>query len=154
MKKVLWIVVLIGVGLAGWAIWANWSDWSEYLPTPSASVSPSPTAKTPAKVTKSPTVPTSNTIGYDAALKKYVGLIVQFDARCQAIPSRITVKNGTSVMFDNRSGDARWFSLNGIGYYLKGYDFTILPMSSSVLPQTVTIDCGSAQNVGQIVIQR
>ncbi len=93
-------------------------------------------------------------LSYTQAVKEYQGRIVQFDAMCQAHPNNFTVKNGTAVMFDNRSGDGRWFSLNNFGYYLKGYGFTVITLSSRKLPLTVVVDCGSAQNVAQILIQK
>ncbi len=91
---------------------------------------------------------------YGDALKQYSGRVIQFDASCQAHPNSITVKNGTAIMFDNRSGDARWFTLNGFGYHLDGYGYTVVTVSSKKLPATVLVDCGGAQNVGQILVQK
>ncbi len=91
---------------------------------------------------------------YENALQQFAGRVVQFDELCQAHPANMTVKNGTAVMFDNRSGDARWFTLNGSGYHLKGYSYTVVTLSGKKLPLNLVIDCGSAKNVGQILIQR
>ncbi len=91
---------------------------------------------------------------YNQLLKDFIGRRVQFDARCQAIPSDLTYKNGTQVMFDNRSGDARWISVGGAEYYLSGYGYKILTLSSKSLPKDLYINCGSAVNVGQILLQR
>ena len=103
---------------------------------------------------KSGATGSSGKLTYDQAVKQFEGRRVQFDAMCQAIPNNFTVKNGTQIMLDNRSGDARWVSLNNFGYHLSGYGFTIVTMSSKNLPLNVLIDCGSAQNVGQILIQK
>ena len=91
---------------------------------------------------------------YEDVVKEFGGRRIQFDAMCQAIPNSFTVKSGTQVMFDNRSGDARWFTLNGFGYHLNGYSFTTVTLSSKKLPLNVVIDCGSAQNVAQILLQK
>lgn len=91
---------------------------------------------------------------YDQILKEYDGRQIQFDERCQAIPNNLTYKNGTQVMFDNRSGDARWISVGGAEYYLSGYGYKILTLSSKTLPKTLYLNCGSAVNVGQILLQR
>ena len=91
---------------------------------------------------------------YNQLVKDFNGRRIQFDARCQAIPSNVTYKNGTQVMFDNRSGDARWISVGGAEYYLSGYGYKILTLSSKTLPKTLYLNCGSAVNVGQILIQR
>ncbi|MDO8495999.1 MAG: hypothetical protein Q7S43_00920 [bacterium] len=91
---------------------------------------------------------------YNQLLKDFTGRRVQFDARCQAIPNDLTYKNGTQIMFDNRSGDARWISVGGAEYYLSGYGYKILTLSSKSLPKNLYINCGSAVNVGQILLQR
>lgn len=109
-------------------------------------LSPSPSASSRKPATQAPT------ISYDAALKTYGGNRIQFDEFCQATPNAIIVKSGASVMFDNRSGDARWFSLDGTGYYVAGYGFRIIPMAPKSIPHTTTIGCGSATSVGKITI--
>ena len=102
------------------------------------------------------TTPTSTTDPrrvYEEALVTYAGRIIQFDAGCQASPRSMTLNNGTSVMFDNRSGDARWISLDGTGYNIAGYGYKIIPVRASTTPYTVKINCGSAVNVGSILLQ-
>ena len=113
-----------------------------------ASLSPSPTVVASPKATANPI------LTYQEAIKKYEGTRIQFDARCQATPNQITVKNGAAVMLDNRSGDARNFSVGATKYVLAGYGFRIITASSKTLPATLVIDCGSAQNVGRILVQK
>lgn len=161
MKKTyVWAIIgVVIVALGAWAVMTNKSSDSNpnASPTPQASGSPkaNPSA-TPVKTTstapKPSTVPSN--LSYGEAIKVYAGVRIQFNAQCQATPNSFTIKNGQSVMFDNRSGDARWFSLNGTGYYLAGYGFRVLPISSKTLPSTVTVDCGSAQNVAKIEVQK
>ncbi len=122
-------------------------------PEASASVSATPVASaTPTPRSGATTAP--KTLTYQEALNKYSGTRIQFDARCQAIPNQLVVKTGTAVMLDNRSGDARSFSVGTVKYTLPGYGFRIITASSTTFPKTLVIDCGSAQNVGQILIQR
>ena len=131
-----------------WALKVN-KPISPYLIEPKTTSAPAPSGSPVGTAS-----PTARPISYGDAVKQFTGRRVQFDQRCQAIPVSFTVKNNTQVMFDNRSGDARWFSLNGFGYHLSGFGFTIITLSSKKLPFNVVIDCGSAQNVGQILIQK
>ncbi|MEK7600381.1 MAG: hypothetical protein AAB463_00250 [Patescibacteria group bacterium] len=125
---------------------------AQVTPVPSSA----PAQATPKAVVKPKTTTPSSpsNISYGDALRLYSGSRVQFGVTCQASPNQITVINGTNVMFDNRSGDARWIALNGQAYYLEGYGFKILPMKSQTLPQTVVLDCGAAKNVGKILVQQ
>ncbi len=107
------------------------------------------------------TPPTSVTSGtakqvatYTNLVQQYQGRHIQFDAHCQAIPNYVTYKNGTNVMFDNRSGDARYISVGGAKYYLPGYGYRVLTLYTKTLPQTLYLNCGAAVNVGRILLQR
>jgi hypothetical protein len=153
-KKYLWLLVAL---LAVIVIITSTRKDSDQLPSASmtSSVSSSPTQSSKPSVTSTPQATTPAAIlSYNDALKKYGDRRIQFDALCQAIPNSMSIKTGTAVMFDNRSGDGRWISLDNKGYYLNGYGFRILTLSHSTLPHTTVIDCGAAQNVGQIFIQK
>lgn len=91
---------------------------------------------------------------YTKLTVEYKDRRIQFDMNCQAIPNNITYKNGTKVMFDNRSGDARIITVGGVKYNFAGYGYKILTLSSNTLPKTLLISCGAAVNVGQILLQR
>ncbi len=91
---------------------------------------------------------------YTKLVAQYSTRRIQFDALCQAIPKNPTYKNGTQVMFDNRSGDARTITIGGVKYYFPGYGYKILTMYSSTLPKTIYLSCGTAVNVGQILLQK
>lgn len=114
---------------------------------PSSSVTPTPTKKSISGTATS-------TQTYTKLVKEYEGKRIQFDINCQAIPSNVTYKNGTKVMFDNRSGDARTITVGGTAYYFAGYGYKILTLSSSILPKNLLLSCGSAVNVGQILLQQ
>lgn len=98
---------------------------------------------------------TSSSAAYSAAVKQYEGRRVQFDMYCQAIPTSLSFKNGTSIMLDNRSGDARTVTIGGTAYYLSGYGWKVITLwkSSSQLPATLSINCGGAVNVSSILLQ-
>ncbi len=91
---------------------------------------------------------------YTKLVTQYKDRRIQFDAMCQAKPNNVTYKNGTSVMFDNRSGDARIITIGGVKYSFPGYGYKILTLSSPILPKTLLLSCGAAVNVGQILLQK
>lgn len=93
-------------------------------------------------------------LSYTKAVAKYINTRIQFDASCQGSPKAVVFKNNTNVMFDNRSGDARWFSLDGHAYHLNGYGFVVLTLNSTKLPHPIVVDCGSAKNVMQITLEK
>lgn len=90
---------------------------------------------------------------YTQLVKDYEGRRVQFDIGCQALVPNTTYKNNTKIMFDNRSGDARIITIGGVEYNFPGFGYKILNISGSNLPARVSFDCGSAVNVGGILIQ-
>ena len=112
-----------------------------------------PTKPVTTKVPKPASAKTNPKL-YTDLVTEYSGRHIQFDIACQAIPNNVTYKNGTSVMFDNRSGDARSISVGGTIYYLAGYGYKIITLSSKTLPKTLLISCGAAVNVGQILLQK
>ena len=165
-KIIAWIVVIILIvfGLYYVLFFAQSSDGtivtgpesSDTLLEPTVELSAVPSAGATAKPSvRQPTVPPA-ALSYSEAMTKYAGFRMQFDERCQASPAQLVVKNGKSIMLDNRSGDGRNFRVGGNTYYIKGYGWMILPMSApaSALPAVVTIGCGSANNVATIQIQK
>jgi hypothetical protein len=91
---------------------------------------------------------------YTDMVAKYGTQRIQFDMRCQAVPVNGVYKNGSSVMFDNRSGDARIITFNGKQYNVPGYGWAIVNLSARNLPVSWPIDCGAARNVSKINIQQ
>ena len=122
---------------------------------PTASATPTPTVTPKPAVKKPPVSGTAQqTLAYSEVVKQYVGRHIQFDVNCQAIPTQTTFKNGTAVVFDNRSGDARTIKIGDVSYVFPGYGYKILTLSSSTLPKTLSLNCGSAVNVGSILLQK
>lgn len=91
---------------------------------------------------------------YSDAIKRYEGNRFQFDQYCQTDPNSSSYKNGATVMLDNRSGDARTISIGGVKYNLAGYGWRIVTLSSSKLPTTLYINCGTAVNVAKIQLYK
>ena len=104
------------------------------------------TAKTPSALEQG--------VAYEQALELYAGYRLQFNAACQASPSRLTIKNGSQLMFDNRADQTRTIVIDGQSYSFKPWEFKVLAISTKkTLPYTVTIDCGAARNVAQLLLQ-
>lgn len=124
---------------------------SDLSVSPTESPTSSPAAKSSKSgVSSSPAAPLGS---YSDLVKEYEGKRIQFDERCQAIPKNPTYKNGTSIMLDNRSGDARTVKVGDRTYNLQGYGYWITTLSSPSLPKELLIDCGAAMNVGTILLQ-
>ncbi|MBX4211785.1 MAG: hypothetical protein KW806_03300 [Candidatus Yanofskybacteria bacterium] len=148
-QKVWWLVAG-ALGLA--VIWTMMSR-ADYAGTYG---SPTPTAKaataTPrAGATKTPT--SQSTVSYTQALQTYGSNRIQFDQYCQGQPSSMSLKTGSKIMLDNRSGDARTIVVDGKKYNLAGYGFQVITLSSKTLPYTVKVDCGTSKNVAQVFLQ-
>ena len=107
-----------------------------------------------ATATQPTTAPATSNLTYAQAVKQYEGRRIQFNEQCGAQPSTMTLKRGTAVMFDNRWSGGRWITIDGKRYYLKGFGFTIITLTSQTLPHTVHIDCQTLKNVAQILLQR
>ena len=97
--------------------------------------------------------PTKNSISYQQALIKYKDHRIQLGQDCQATPTKITYKNGTSIMIDNRSNTARTVKV-GSSYTIPAWSFKVVNLTSSTLPATWLVDCGKQQNVATILIQK
>ncbi len=91
---------------------------------------------------------------YQQVVEKYKDFRIQFNNQCAPLPSSVTYKNGSRVMFDNRSVSERSISLDGKAYKISTYGFIVLPLSAKTLPHTIKIDCDQQYNAGQILLQR
>ena len=150
-RKLTWTVVLILALALAALILMNGRD--QLVVQPTTSSTPTPVVSKPA-AKKTPASGTAEqTQAYSEVVKQYVGRHIQFDANCQAIPTQTTFKNGAAVLLDNRSGDARTIKIGDVSYSFPGYGYKILTLSSSTLPKTLNLNCGSAVNVGSILLQ-
>lgn len=117
-------------------------------PTSTPQAQPAAKPKTPS------TAQIDQAAAYASALKKYAGNYIQFNPSCQAIPANVTFKNGTAVMFDNRSTKQITISLDDNKFTIKPFDYLVMKVTSKVLPKTISVSCNSAYNVGQILLQQ
>jgi hypothetical protein len=139
---IAFVVVSVGV-IAAFSYYPQGAlQLPEATPTPQPSVSK----------TSSPAKPSAE--DYTKLVKQYEGFRIQFNELCQSIPNYVTYKNGTKILLDNRSGDARNIKVGATSYYLSGYGYRVVTLSSTVLPKTILLSCGSAVNVGQIYLQK
>ncbi len=92
-------------------------------------------------------------IAYADALKKYADKRLQITPTCQVTPNKVTYKNGTTIMIDNRSDKAKSIKV-GSTFSVPAYGFKIVTLSSATLPATYLIDCDKQQNAGTIILQK
>jgi hypothetical protein len=95
------------------------------------------------------------TIAYADALVKYKNARIQLDDNCQADSQnqKMSVKNNTDIMIDNRSAMARTIHLGSV-FTVKAYGFKIVKISSAKLPATWLLDCDGSQNVATVSIEK
>lgn len=146
-KKLLAIFGLVAIGAIVFLLSIQKIRDGEAQLTPTPEMTKSPV------VSKKPTTQQKAEL-YTDLVKQYEGRRIQFDINCQAVPGNVTYKTGTKIMLDNRSGDARYVSVGGVSYYLEGYGYKILTLTSTTLPKTLYLNCGSGVNVGQILLQK
>lgn len=124
--------------------------------TPGTTPTPSTSASISESGSPTPTISStiSKTLTYADALKKYSATRIQFDTTCQAHPSSMVIKKGTAIMLDNRSAKATTISVGSVKYSLAAYGFRIMVPTAKTLPSTLLIDCGAAQNVATLLIEK
>ena len=151
-RKKSWLLVLVLAAVLAIVLLINGRD--QYVTQPS--ISPTPTLTPVKSVAKKPSASgtAQQTQIYSEVVQQYAGRHIQFDMNCQAIPTQTTFKNGTAVLFDNRSGDARTIKIGDVAYSFPGYGYKILTLSSPALPKMLNLHCGSAVNVGSVLIQK
>src|SRR3989344_2802370 len=144
-RKSAWMAVLIFAAIVAGFMLMNSRD--QYAVQPTASPMPTPTAAKPT-IKKAPVSGAAQqTQAYSEVVQQYAGRHIQFDINCQAIPAQTTFKNGTVILLDNRSGDARNIRVGDVVYSFPGYGYKTLTLVSSTLPKTLNLNCGSAVNV-------
>lgn len=143
------VALAIVVGVVGYSRRSNAP--AEMSPSPSTAASPS---RSPSAGTSKSGSAANSPKTYTDYVKEYNGRRIQFDINCQAIPNNVTFKTGSTLMFDNRSGEARTIKIGDASYQFPGYGYRILTLTSKTLSKTLLISCGDAVNVGQILLQK
>ncbi len=147
------LVVVVLIVVAGYWLMNKDRSWAPETAYPTPTPSSGPAAKAPVKKPGTTAVPAGSAKSYTELVKEYGGNRIQFDQYCQAVPTDTTFKSGSSVMLDNRSGDARYVKVGDESHYLSGYGYKLITISSSSLPKEIWLSCGSAVNVGKILLQ-
>lgn len=144
IEKKWWYVagILVIVVFIAWA--GIWNRGAMNVAEPS--VSPTPTSGISTQK--------AGTTAYTKAVQTYANVRFQFDQYCQAIPQSMSVKSGRTIMLDNRSGDARVIKVGPNSYSLAGYGWRLVTVSSTTLPKTLYLNCGSAVNVGTLILNK
>ena len=93
------------------------------------------------------------TISYANALIKYKDARLQLDKTCQGSPDKMTFKDGSILMVDNRASVARTVKVGSV-FSIAAYGFKLVKLTSATLPATWMVDCDKSQNVSTILIQK
>lgn len=92
-------------------------------------------------------------ISYEKALVTYKDRRIQFNDACQATPNKVTYKDNTGLMLDNRTAKALTIKV-GTTYTVPAYGFKIITLPDTYKnASTYLVDCGKLQNVATILIQ-
>lgn len=116
-------------------------------PTPVASITKKPAVKPPISGSA------KQTQTYTELVAAYFDKRIQFDDHCQAFPPNTTFKNGTAVMFDNRSSATRSIKIGDVAYTFGGYDYKIITLLTSNFTKSWPLVCNSS-SVGTLLIQK
>ena len=148
-----WVIlaVIIVVALVVWNLW-EFKGQKEAMQTPQTTASPTPQSGGPTSGGGTSFTQTQVQT-YSAAVAQYEGRRIQFDERCQPNPVDVTFKNGTTIMIDNRSPQAKTIKVGDQSHNLPAYGYRIVALSSSTLPDSFSLSCGNAVNVGRILLQ-
>lgn len=159
-NKVLWLIVAV---VAVFVIWwlMNGLGGPEYgvgqptqSPTPGSASGPrSQSQSGQTGVVPGGTPAVLNLQAYSDLVRQYEGRRIEFDERCQMRPDDVTFKNGTVVMFDNRSPQAKTLKIGKQSYNLPAYGYRFLTMASSNLPLSLNVGCDSVPSVGRLLLQ-
>ena len=118
--------------------------------TPAAATTAATTTP-PAAAKKAPVK--TPALPYEEAIKKSAGWRIQFDAACQPSITSMTLKTGSAIMLDNRSSAKQIITIGDKKYTVNSFNFLIVSVTASPLPQTLNIACNARYNVARINVQ-
>lgn len=150
-KKLLGIIIA-AIVLVVLVVWGTRSGDNNLAGSPGTSPQVSSSASPSVRIT-APS-PAIKPLTYQEALNKYGNTRFQFDAACQAAPTRMVIKKGSLLMLDNRADVARTITVGMAKYPLLKYGFRVFVPTAPKYPATFLIDCGTQQNVATLVIER
>lgn len=151
------LAVILIVGGVAWFLMKPVSPSSPQISGGGASSMQGQVAATTSSTTPPALSPTktvsSKPLTYEQALIQYANRRIQIQQGCQLSPANTVFKNGTYVMFDNRTSESQMIALDGVHYSISRYGFRIIRLFDARLPHTIQIDCGTGKNNGKIVLQ-
>lgn len=159
-KTLMVIVAIVVIGWFAMSAFNTPAGTETGTPGTQKATTTAPVAKTTTTVAKKAVVPIASqpvTMSYQKALETYKdNLRLQLSGAdfCQVSPNNVMYKNGTSIMIDNRSANTRNIKIGSTSYSIEGYGFKIVKLSSTTLPATLLMDCGTQQNIAKILLQR
>lgn len=159
--KTLWVaVVIVAVLLVWWLIRSGGipeSGTGQPTESPAAGTISGPRGGSPARQTGG-AIPGSTPVAlnpqaYSQLVSQYEGRRIEFDESCQMRPNDATFKNGTVVMFDNRSPQAKTIKIGNQTYSLQAYGYRFLTMNSQTVPLSLKVGCDNVPDVGRLLLQ-
>lgn len=155
-QKFFWVIVGVIAGAVATYLVVAIYQQPGYDPIPPTVTIPTATTEVSGFGTEVERKPAAAEVNYETALEQYRDFRIQFD-NCVAKPTKVTYKNNTKVMLDNRSPDPQEIRIGNSVYRLWGYEFKIVTLYSAKLPATLSVDCQwlgePAYNIGEILLQ-
>ena len=147
-----WAEVLIVLALVAWGLWSlKHNPPSDVINTQNSVLnSVDNTNNRPTKVGAIP----QGYITYEQALVQYAVTRIQLNQDCTAIPSKMSFKNNSYLMIDNRSALSRLVKVGNISTTIKPYGFKVVQLSNPVFPVTLYLSCAQSLNVATILLQK
>jgi hypothetical protein len=148
------VVVLIVVGL----LLSNKKSSTDDMVTPTPVDTTTPDTTTPAPTPK-PTgidperegISTSNAGIYANLMLKYKGRMVQFNKECAVITNKVTFKQGTDILLDNRDDAAVKIVIGSRTFNLPAYGYKVIDLPTIGSYQ---LDCNKRFNVVTVTVQK
>ncbi|MEK7579600.1 MAG: hypothetical protein AAB469_00140 [Patescibacteria group bacterium] len=162
-NKTLWVIIAVVVALVVWWViqsgkipdYKTESGQPTYSPGQTPVSGGSGTGKKQGQPTALPggTPVEQNPQAYSQLVIQYEGRRIEFDESCQMRPADISFKNGTVVMFDNRSPQAKTIKIGNQSYNLPAYGYRFLTMAAGNVPVSLKVGCDNVPEVGKILLQ-
>ena len=148
------VVVLIVVGLL---LSNKKSDTGDIVPTPVDTTNPD--TATPATTPTTTTgidperegISKSNAGIYANLMLKYKGKMVQFNKECAVITNKVTFKQGTDILLDNRDDTAAKIVIGSRTFNLPAYGYKVIDLPTIGSYQ---LDCNKRLNVVTVSVQK
>lgn len=89
-------------------------------------------------------------LSYQEAVARYQGVTISFDESCKATPNTLSVKKGTTIMFDNRFGVQRGITIGEKSYAVGGYKYrTVVLDAVGAFP----VHCDAVKDAAALIVE-